>query len=320
MASWADLVDGFGTLYIVPRSSRSAQSNPDTHPMPIVQSILLGQSYRQCQKYFLAHKGIDPSMHLSLAADDRETKTYDFRLTASARPDMTGRIRVPAREGRYRTALLTVGIETGREAIGLIKGQEDVVFMAVDYPFEGSWDFSGLAAIRTLARLRSMAARTVPLLLNCLDWLFQQPFVDAAEVNVIAVSFGCFTGIPVAVIDGRVKQLVVVQGGGGLSTIIAHNAKRWGATGVGELAGWLGGVFLSPFEPTLYIQHLSPRRLVMINGEGDAFFPRSSAEALYSAAGEPKEIVWHRTAHVMPEEQQLVNELTREIAGRLYGE
>jgi len=287
--------------------------------MTAVQSIVIGQSYERCRKYFLAHKGSTPDMHLTLVASGGHTKTYDFRLTASAGDCMTGRIRVPAGGGRYRTALLTVGIETGREAIGLIQGQEDVVFMAVDYPFEGSWDFSGLAAFRTLARLRPMAARTVPLLLHCLDWLFQQPFVDPAEVNVIAVSFGSFTGIPVAVIDERVKQLAVVQGGGGISTIIAHNMKRWGATFSNAVSGWLGGVLLAPFAPTRYIAHLSPRRLVMINGEGDAFFPQASAEALYGAAGEPKEIVWHRTAHVMPEEQQLVNELVREVALRLYG-
>jgi len=320
MASRPDLETGFGTLYIRPRSSGAAQRGTCDSPMAKVQSILLGQSYGRCRQYFLAQKGSNPTMHLTLVASDRFTKTYDFRLTASTHDHMTGRIRVPAADGRFRTALLTVGIETGREAIGLIQGQEDVVFMAVDYPFKGSWDFSGLAAIRTLGRLRSMATRTVPLLLHCLDWIFVQPFVDAEEVNVIAVSFGSFTGIPVAVIDERVKQLVVVQGGGGLSRVIAHNAKRWGATASGGLAGWLGGLFLAPFEPTRYIPHLSPRRLVMINGEGDAYFPRSSAEALYQAAGEPKEIVWHTTAHVMPEEQQLVNELVREVAVRLYGE
>lgn len=287
--------------------------------MTTIQSILLGQSYEQCREYFLARKDTDPSMRLTAVASEGETKTFDFRLTTSAGDCLAGRMRVPAREGRYRTALLTVGIETGREAIGLIQGHEDVVFMAVDYPFEGSRDFSGLAAIRTMERLRSMAARTVPLLLHCLDWLFQQPFVDPAEVNVIAVSFGSFTGIPVAVIDERVRQLAVVQGGGKLSTVLAHNAKRLGATVPSALAGWLGALLLAPFEPTLYVPHLSPRRLVMINGEGDALFPRSSAEALYRASGEPKEIVWHRTAHVMPEEQQLVNELTREIAVRLYG-
>ena len=288
--------------------------------MTAAQSIVIGQSYEQCRKYFLMHKGSRCAMHLAPVASEGRTKTYDFRLTTSTNNSMTGRIRVPAGGGCYRTALLTVGIETGREAIGLIQGQEDVVFMAVDYPYEGSWDLSGLAAFRTVGRLRSMAARTVPLLLHCLDWLFQQPFVDPAEVNVIAVSFGSFTGIPVAVIDERVKQLAVVQGGGGISAIMSHNTKRWGATFPKDVSAWLGGLLLAPFEPIRYIARLSPRRLVMINGEGDAFFPRSSAEALYKAAGEPKEIVWHRSAHVMPEEQELVNELVREVAVRLYGE
>jgi dienelactone hydrolase len=288
--------------------------------MTVAQSILFGQSFERCKEYFLARKGMASTMHLTPVGEDEGTKTFDFSLKTSMNDSTTGRIRVPKGPGPYRTALLTVGIETGGEAIRLIEGHHDIVFMAMDYPFEGSWNFSGLEAFGTTARLRAMAARTVPLLLHCLDWLFAQPFVDTMEVNVIAVSFGSFTGIPAAVIDSRVKQLVVVQGGGNLSTIIAHNAKRWGAKVPGALAGWLGGILLSPFEPTRYIGHLAPRPLLMINGQGDTFFPRSSAEALLSAAQEPKEIIWHRSAHVMPDEQDLVNELTREIAIRLYGE
>ena len=287
--------------------------------MTLAQSILFGQSYERCRDYFLARKGASASTHLELVSEDGRTKTVEFRLSTTLGDSMSGWIRIPSGGGRYRTALLTVGIETGREAIRLIKGHENIVFMAMDYPFEGEWNFSGLAALGTTSRLQSMAARTVPLLLHCLDWLFEQPFVDTSEVNVIAVSFGSFTGIPAAVIDGRVKQLVVVQGGGNLSTIISHNAERLGASVPPWLAGSLGGILLSPFEPTRYISHLAPRPLLMINGQGDTFFPLSSAEALFDAAREPKDIVWHKTAHVMPEEQDLVNELTREIAVRLYG-
>jgi hypothetical protein len=287
--------------------------------MTLAQSFLVGQSYERCKEYFLSRKGSRTTTHVELVGDQGNTHTYEIALVTSMGDSIRGSIRVPKEPGKYRTALLAVGIETGREAIQLIQGHEDIVFMAMDYPFEGEWDFSGWAALGTTTRLRVMAARTIPLLLHCLDWLFEQRFVDASEVNVIAVSFGSFTGIPVAVIEDRVKQLVVVQGGGSLSTIIAHNAERWGTSVPPWLAGALGGLLLSPFEPTRYIPHLAPRPLLMINGQGDTFFPRASAEALFDAAQQPKEIVWHRTAHIMPEEQDLVNELTQEIAERLYG-
>lgn len=287
--------------------------------MTVAQSFLLGQSFERCRDYFLTRKGTRTSTHMTIVHADADTKIYDVRFSTSLGDSIRGSVRVPAAAGRYRTALLAVGIETGREAIRLIQGHEDIVFMAMDYPFEGEWNFRGWAALETTARLRTMAARTVPLLLQSLDWLFEQTFVDTNEVNVIAVSFGSFTGIPAAVIDTRVKQLVVVQGGGSLSTVIAHNARRWEAPVSPWLAGAVGSALLSPFEPTLYIPHLPPRPLLMINGHGDTFFPRASAEALYDAARQPKEIVWHQTAHIMPEEQELVNELTKEIAERLYG-
>ncbi|HEX9614554.1 MAG TPA: hypothetical protein VGA55_03580 [Bacteroidota bacterium] len=200
----------------------------------------------------------------------------------------------------------------------MIEGQDSVILMAADYPFEGDWDFRGWAAVGTTFELRSTGYRTVPLLLNCLDWLFSQKEVNPDDVTVVSVSFGAFTGIPAAVLDQRVKQLVVVQAGGDLSGVIAHNSERWGVAFPAWLAGWLGGGILAAFEPTKYIRHLAPRKLIMINGEGDSFFTRESAEELYQSASEPKEIIWHKSTHVMPGEKELIKELTNTVAERIY--
>jgi pimeloyl-ACP methyl ester carboxylesterase len=229
-------------------------------------------------------------------------------------------MRIPNGEGPFRTALLTVGIETGKDAIEMIEGHDSVLLMAVDYPFEGVWDFSGWNSVGTVFRLRSMAFRTVPLLLNCMDWLFTQKEVDRNEVLVVAVSFGTFTGVPAAVIDERVKQLVVVQGGGGLATVISSNAERWGTPVPGWLAGWLGSAILDAFEPVKYISHLSPRPLLMVNGVGDTFFPKESADRLFESADDPKEIYWHHTDHIMPGEHEVIKELTGIVVKKLYGD
>lgn len=282
--------------------------------------MIRAQTYSHCAGYFLDHKGSIRSMNLIYVSESEQSRTFDFQMYTTRNDSMTGRIRIPKGEGPFRAALLAVGIETGKDVIGLIEGEEDVLLMAADYPFEGDWDFSGWGALGTTVRLRTMAVRTVPLLLLCLDWLFQQDIVDKNEVLVVSVSFGTFTGIPAAVIDTRVKQLVVVQGGGSIATVISRNARRWGAPLPGWLAGWLGSVILSPFEPTKYIPHLAPRPLLMLNGVGDTFFPQEAADALFEAAEEPKEIVWHRTAHIMPDERELIEELTRIVVKKLYGE
>lgn len=257
-------------------------------------------------------------MDLVLIEENTRVKTFDFRMKTS-NDSMTGRIRIPKGEGPFRTGLLTVGIETGKDVIEMIEGPDDVILMGVDYPWEGEWDFKGWRAWSTTIRLRSMAFRTVPLLLNCLDWLFTQKEVNKNEVIVVAVSFGAFTGIPAAVIDRRVKQLVVVQGGGDLSKVISQNAENWGTSLSPWFAGWIGSLLLAPFEPTLYIPHLAPRPLLMINSKGDTFFPEKSAKILLESARQPKELIWHRTKHIMPGEREVIKELTNIVVKKLYG-
>ena len=276
------------------------------------------QSYYNFRDGFLDRKGEIDSLLLSYAEESPLTRTFEFSLYSSSDDSLHGRIRIPKGDGPFPAALLCVGIETGREVIEMIEGQDSVILMAADYPFEGEWDFRGWAAVGTTFELRSMALRAVPLLLNCLDWLFTQRAVDPTDVTVVSVSFGAFTGIPAAVLEPRVKQLVVVQAGGNLSGVIAHNSERWGVAIPSWLAGWLGGGILAAFEPMKYIRHLAPRKLVMINSEGDSFFTRESAEDLFETAYEPKEIIWEKSKHVAPGEKELIKELTNVVAGRIY--
>ncbi len=280
---------------------------------------VFGQSYYNFRDGFLDRKGSVQSMDLVLREKSLITQTFDFHLRSTNNDSLAGRIRVPSGKGPFPAALLCVGIETGKDVIEMIDGQENVILVAADYPFEGEWDFKGWNAVGTTFDLRSTGFRTIPLLLTCLDWMFRQEIVDQQDVTVVAVSFGAFTGIPAAVIDGRVKQLVVVQAGGDLSGVIAHNSKKWGVSAPGWLAGWLGGGILAAFEPNKYIPHLFPRRLLVVSGEGDSFFPPFSIESLLDHARNPKEHIVHSSGHVAPGERELIKELTNIVVRRIYG-
>lgn len=276
------------------------------------------QSYYNFRDGFLDRKGTVTTMNLQPVEQTPLTMTFDFILRSSKDDSLTGRLRMPKGTGPFPVAILAVGLETGKEVVEMIEGRENVILMGVDYPFEGEWDFKGLGAIGTTFRLRTMGFRTVPLLMNCVDWLYTRSEVDRSDISMITVSFGSFAGIPAAVIDPRVSRLVVVQAGGDLSLVIAHNAERWGTTMPAWLAGWLGGALLAPFEPTKYITHLAPRPLLMISGKGDSFFPPESARILFDRAREPKEKIWHESDHVAPEEKELIRELTNIVAGVLF--
>jgi fermentation-respiration switch protein FrsA (DUF1100 family) len=58
-----------------------------------------------------------------------------------------------------------------------------------------------------------------------------------------------------------------------------------------RLFGWLGtGVDLNQMNPTEDISKISPRAVFIIQGLGDPAIPHDSAQRLYDAAGEPREI------------------------------
>ena len=55
--------------------------------------------------------------------------------------------------------------------------------------------------------------------------------------------------------------------------------------------------------PANYIGHISPRPLLMINGEHDADYDKKeSVLPLQALAGEPKEFHWNDTGHTLPPE------------------
>jgi len=120
--------------------------------------------------------------------------------------------------------------------------------------------------------------------------------------------------------EKQVDRLVIVQAGGDMSKIIAANADRLGLAVPGWLAGWLGGWILAPFEPNRYIGAFAPRPVLVVSGETDALFPQTSVQSLYDHANQPKEWIRLHSKHVMPGEQELINELTELVARRLYGE
>jgi len=87
-----------------------------------------------------------------------------------------------------------------------------------------------------------------------------------------------------------------------------------------RISGWIGGLFLSRFEPNRYIGDFSPRPLLMVNSPGDMLFHDEPARSLYEHAGEPKEIVWHKSAHVMPGAEEIIGELTKIVVEKVYAE
>jgi len=267
--------------------------------------------------------GIDTAI-VRLLRSTPATRTFAVDLVVGPGDTIRSMVRrpVPSPDSprtKHPVAFLVVGIETGKDVVDLIDGHDGVVVYGMDYPFEGEFVLSGWESIGTALSLREMAFRTVRNAHLALGWLTALPEVDTSDVTMIAVSFGVFTGVPAAVADGRVKRLAVVQGGGMIDDVIEANADRLGIPLPAWLAGKLGRGILSPFEPNDHIGGFAPRPFILVSGESDRFFPAASVRSLYEAAGEPKEWVRHDSPHVMPDERELIRELTKVLAAKLYG-
>jgi pimeloyl-ACP methyl ester carboxylesterase len=285
----------------------------------IVSIGLLRYGCRDYRALFLYEKGMLLSTETREIARDTITRTSDFILKGSNGLTVRGRLRIPTRGvSPYPAVLVASGIETGHLVIELLDERPQVIVMAIRYPHAGDVDFSGLKAISTLAGLRETGMKTIPSMLLALDYLAAHPHVDTNDVAVATVSFGTFVGVPAAVLHPKVKRLIVVQGGGDISAIIAANAERLEMPLPPKVSGWLGKLFLLPFEPNSYIAGFSPRHILMVNSPGDLLFPDESAKSLYDHARDPKEIIWHKSKHVMPGELEIVQELTEIVIRKVY--
>lgn len=106
---------------------------------------------------------------------------------------------------------------------------------------------------------------------------------------------GAILGSIVAGVDERVDAAALLVGGGGWEQILATSqhplVQRLRTQGIEP------GI-LERIDPVNFIGHISPRPVLLVNGTQDAIIPRTAAEALQAAAGEPREIIWYEGGHV----------------------
>jgi hypothetical protein len=134
-----------------------------------------------------------------------------------------------------------------------------------------------------------------------LRWLSERPDVDPKRVGMAGVSIGGFITHLVMGQNSRVKAGVTFVAGGDVAGLIwKSNAgvaravqRRLEGRGVTreEAARQLAEV-----EPTAYARCTPPRPVLMVNATDDLIVPRSSAEAMARALGEPPQL-WLPTNH-----------------------
>jgi hypothetical protein len=228
-----------------------------------------------------------------------------------------GHLKIPTdSETRHPTLLILGGVRTGRRTLDYLCDTHGVILFALDYPYEGkrsglsTWEF-----LSSLPSMRRAVINTVPAAQLAVDYLVSRPEVDPDRIILASGSVGAILSPAVAATDTRIDALVVLFGGGDISSLIRANLDRpaW----MTVPAAWLGKVITAPVEPLRYIGEVSPRPIFFLNGTEDLGFPVTSVRLLHEAAREPKTIHWIEAGHVIINRPEFHDQVTDELVAWL---
>ena len=57
--------------------------------------------------------------------------------------------------------------------------------------------------------------------------------------------------------------------------------------------------YLADIDPLTWVSYISPRPVLFVNGTKDTIVPKAAADALISAAKEPKTVYWDDVGHTI---------------------
>jgi dienelactone hydrolase len=192
-------------------------------------------------------------------------------------------------ERKVPAALLLHGYSSRKErladTIGRALALRGVAALAIDLPLHGDRD----APLQRESLLNPLAlvAHWELALEECaaaLDCLADHERYDASPLGIVGYSLGAYLGVATAARDERVRAVVLAAGGDlPLGTPLERLVR-------------------SVADPLVAVRQLEGRALLMTHGRFDRTVPPTDAHRLFSAAGEPKEMRWWNTGHILPAE------------------
>ncbi len=272
----------------------------------IVFAIALRQSLAfDAPDEFWRHKGELVRAELEPLGGDSLYAAYQLILHSSAGYRARGHLRVPRGEGSWPAVLMIGGVRTGRMAAELITPEDPYVILGLDYPWEGSTRLNAWQFLVQALKIRRAMLQTPSAVLLAVDYLETRSDVDISGLVLVGASFGAQLITVAGALDERAKRVLVVYGGGDYASLLRANLKvkpRWLRSVLARTGAWL----VEPIEPLDYVGQIAPRRLILINGLEDTWIPAESVEALYEAAGEPKELIWLKEGHISSRNPALI--------------
>jgi len=198
-------------------------------------------------------------------------------------------------------AIILGGPYTGREAARLVGDTRGVVVAAMSYPFTGNPRPDAPTFLREIPKIRAAFLDTPPAMMLALDYLLALPGVDTSRVEALGVSLGAPFVCIAGALDKRITRVWAIHGSGGSYRPLEASMRRTVRfLPVRMAAAAIANVIIAGprLDPVRWVGLIAPRPFVMINALGEERLPRSSIDALYHAARQPKEQLWMTGAHV----------------------
>ncbi|MCI0390665.1 MAG: alpha/beta fold hydrolase [Acidobacteria bacterium] len=130
------------------------------------------------------------------------------------------------------------------------------------------------------------------------DLLVARDDVDKNRIGFVGHSYGAMIGAVLAVVDKRIKAFVLVAG---LSRLSDHmRSSTWWQPLRDTVPKNNYEAFLAKIksiDPAEYIGKSSPAPILFQCANYDEVVPKEACQALYQAAGEPKQIKWYECRH-----------------------
>jgi hypothetical protein len=317
----------------MPAPARNLTGRRLRYLLPICGALLLAASLtavlwvldhtRLRHDHFVERRGeLQRAREEPIIREGRGYSSQAVRLEADTGLAVYLRVLRPTQaEGPLPLMVVLGGHRTGQDAVDLIGNPGNVVVAALDYPYHGPIGIYSLAEfIRALRLMQQGLLDTPPAVSLAMDWLSQQPWVDADHAELVGVSFGTPFVAVAGALDERFRRVWVIHGGAGNQRWIEHNlGARVESAFWRPSAAWLLHILAygASFDTEYWIERIAPRPLVVIGATDDDRLPRDKVERLYAAAGEPRELIWTQGAHVDPRRPEIVQALLSIVRERM---
>ena len=283
----------------------------------LVCIFILFISFKDYSSYFQSTRGTQASISIQQYACDALTQRSWLTINANTGFNVQAGLLTPRDSNkRYPAIILLGGKATGKYAIDYALNIDNVIILALDYPYAPRESYTLWTILWDMPRVRKALFDMVPSAVLAADYLFSRDDVDTTRLIILGYSFGAPFVPAIVAHDRRAAAAVMVYGGGELTSMIRHNVARYESAWLSEFIGRLGGALLHPLEPMIYADKISPIPFIMINGANDEQIPRYNTELFFNAAREPKKLIWLKSQHVRPDNE----DLTRHIIDSLKEE